>query len=238
MADELAPKAVDRRVSLYQAVVELCPVIGPIVSKVVAEVIPNQRVDRMADVIRRLDEEVRELKEGVQEKFAEPEFVDFLEEGLWQATRAATPERRAYIAKLLKNGLTTERADLSRERRLMTLLGDLNDLELVLLQLHNAADMQDEETLARLRDLAIGPSAHLGSQLEEIERDVLHRSHRDRLAQIGLLRPRFPHLKRGELPEFDRNAGRFKATSYEITPLGRLLMKALDQRTIYDKSKD
>lgn len=234
MSDALAASSVDRRTLLYQAIAEMCPIAGPVASRLIGEIIPNQRIDRIADVIRSLEEQIRDLKDEHRKRMEEAEFADLFEEGIYQATRAASPERRHFIATIMKNGLTTERVDLLRERRLMMLLGDLNDLEVIILQFYNAMEVRDSATVDRLHENAYGPRAHLGSDMETVERSILHKSHRDRLRQLGLLQARFAFLKRGELPEFDSSSGEFKASSYEISPLGRLLLRAIDVHTIYD----
>ena len=40
---------------------------------------------------------------------------------------------------------------------------------------------------------------------------------------------RFKKPKRGELPEFDEKTGMVKVGGYEITSLGRLLLRSIDQ---------
>jgi len=46
---------------------------------------------------------------------------------------------------------------------------------------------------------------------------------------MGLLKARFKKPKRGELPAFDDKTGMIKAQGYEITGLGRLLLRSIDQ---------
>jgi hypothetical protein len=46
---------------------------------------------------------------------------------------------------------------------------------------------------------------------------------------LGLLRRRFKTFKKGEVPEYDDKTGMIKAVGHEITPLGRLLLKSIDQ---------
>jgi len=67
---------------------------------------------------------------------------------------------------------------------------------------------------------------------EEREAAFIQDSYKAHLVELGLLRPRFRRPGRGELPEFDDKTGMIKAYGHDLTPLGRMLLKYIDQAEI------
>jgi hypothetical protein len=59
--------------------------------------------------------------------------VALFEEGAYQASRAFSEERRRQIAELVAGGIADERRDYLESRRVLRLLGELDDGEVVLL---------------------------------------------------------------------------------------------------------
>jgi hypothetical protein len=78
--------------------------------------------------------------------------------------------------------------------------------------------------------VALAPHAptHGSSQREQEEAAIYH-SYQQHLVQLQLLKPSFgmpPH--KGVMPEFDNSTGMIKASGYDLTSLGRLLLKRID----------
>jgi len=67
-------------------------------------------------------------------------------------------------------------------------------------------------------------SAHLGSSMEEIDKEKLYDVGKQHLLSLGLLQHNYGHVKSGEYPPFDRQSGGFKSR-IEISYLGRMLLK-------------
>lgn len=68
----------------------------------------------------------------------------------------------------------------------------------------------------------------MGSTQQEIDRAALGSEYRRHLVRLGLLSIKYKKPKRGDLPEFDEKSGSMKATGYELTALGRLLLRQID----------
>lgn len=68
----------------------------------------------------------------------------------------------------------------------------------------------------------------MGSTQAELDKHAIYMSYTDHLVRLGLLRPRFRKPKKGELPEFDEKTGMLKASGYDVTPLGRLMLRYID----------
>jgi hypothetical protein len=221
----------DTAVAIGKGVVGIVPLVGPLIAEVVSVLIPNQRIDRIARLIEKLEKKVAGLEQQrVQEEFSRPEFIDLLEDGFVHASRALSDERLEYLTSLLKNSLSEEQLSYIESKRLLALLSELNDMEVIILaschwdNTHNANPPFWERHKQVLRPRA----ADLGSSAREIDEAAVYSSYRQHIVSLGLLEPRFRTPRRGELPEFDGQTGLMKATGYEITRLGELLLRQID----------
>lgn len=230
--DGLEPKRQDHLVAVARGLSGVVPGIGPIAAEVIGHVIPHQRLDRVASVVRLLGEKVKDLDQAVlQDRMRTERFVDLLEDGIHQSARALTEERREHIATLLKNSLASDDLEHLHEKKLLWLLGQLDDAELIMLRSYGLPDDQRREFVERHQAVVRGPSAHMGSDRAELDRAAMHDASRRRLRDLGLIRPRFRKPKRGALPEFDEKTGTMKASGHDVTPLGRMLLRQLDLLT-------
>ena len=208
------------------------PFVGGLAAEVVGTVIPNQRMDRIAKLVTILEAKVETLdKEQVRRAFSEPGFVDILEDGFVQAARSLNEERIEHIASLLKHGLSEERREFVELKKLLYLLGEMNDVEVIVLRSYWEPQAIGEESEFRKKHAALlkSPGANLGSSQDVTRRSVFLRClPPPGLVRLGLLRPRFKKAKRGELPPFDETTGMIQALGHDLTPLGRLLLKNIE----------
>lgn len=225
----LQNRGTDYTASALKSVFGAVPIVGAALTEIVGNIIPNQRVDRLADFAAKLAEKVQEHeKEMIQKRLLEPEGTDILEEALWQSARALSEERRKHIAALVRNGLSKEQIDLIETKKLLLLLNQLNDLEVLILRGYIARLYQDEEFIEKFGDI-IRPALIGGNpSQEELDQYAISKSLPQHLVSLGLLKPNYPFLKRGEIPEFDRSSGTFKNSGCDITLLGKLLLRSID----------
>jgi hypothetical protein len=225
---DTAPSYTDRIATVADLTFGAIPVIGPIVAKIAGEIIPNQRVDRMAKLLEVLWSQVR-LMDADQEKlkaaFNRPDFVDLLEDGFQQAARALSDERLAYIASLLKEGLIGDQMQDVEVKKLLYLLNEINDIEVIVLRSYADFASQAEAQAFRLKHQQVlySPKAHLSSSDDVIAKQRFYDAYRNHLVRLHLLRPKFQQPKNGRMPEFDDKTGGLKAMGFEMAPLGRLL---------------
>ena len=81
---------------------------------------------------------------------------------------------------------------------------------------------QKHESVVRI------PAITNSSSESEVEEAAFKRSFRERLVQLELIKPRYKKPKKGEFPEFDPKTGRMKASGYEITRMGRTLVRFIN----------
>lgn len=237
MTDDLRPKlgntTRDLVTSIARGTTGMVPVVGSLIAEVVGNVIPNQRIDRIVRFVELMEARLGSLEQGIlRTKLLHPEAVDILEDAFTQAARATTQSRLEHIANIVANGLRPEDLEVAQVKRMLWLLGQLNDEEIVILR--SGLARTREELLAdtdfrRNNEPLLAPDAtDLGSNEEEIEEAALKASYRQHLFDLGLVRHRFRSPRRGELPEFDIKTGMIKAQGSDLTRLGRMLIEYLD----------
>ncbi|MBU0639750.1 MAG: hypothetical protein KKB50_12860 [Planctomycetes bacterium] len=222
---------VDALVVAAKGVLGAVPIVGPIVAEVVGAIIPNQRIDRIARLLEALRRKVADQDQTlIERRMKTPEGVDLLEDAFHQAARALSDERLEYIADVLKKGISDEQAKQSESKSLMWLLGQLSDPEVILLAWFDrvTSGNRDEKFEKRHSNIIEPPVAQLGSSQEEIDNEALHNARKAQLVTLGLLRPRFRHVRKGESPEFDERTGMMKASGHDVTALGRLLLRTIN----------
>jgi hypothetical protein len=222
----------DLTVSGIKGVLGTIPIVGPLLAEVVGVFIPNQRVDRIAKFAHELGERLKELDQHVLgARLASPGYVDLLEDGFWQAARAVTEERIKHIASVVSNGLSGEEKDLIQVKKLLWLLAELNDAEVIVLRSHLFGQNQDPEFSRRHAAVLYAPAATVGMPAEvlneALDKGALVESFRQHLQRLGLVRPVFI-VHHDEIPEFDRETGMIRAIYHDITHLGKMLLRYID----------
>lgn len=210
---------------LTQGGIGAVPVVGGIIGEVINEFIPNQRQDRIVKLIVLLSEKLHEQDiEIVRLKLHDPYHIDMFEDACFQAIRALSDERLNYIANALKNSITNDQLEITHRKTLLWLLGQINDIEVILLFFYQKlSEGIQKEYAEKHKDVIYVPPVAIGSTPEEYQRAAIHDSYKDHLVQLGLLGERYPFLRDGETPKFDAIHGKFKGGHLEITPLGRSL---------------
>jgi hypothetical protein len=208
------------------------PFAGPLLAELVGQVIPNQRMDRLEEYARILDTKLASIEtELLDRKKQDPGFVDLFEDSLYQAARALSQERLEYIASLIKNSLTEEEIEYVYYKQLLALLGEINDVEILILKLYSLQPGLRREFWDTHEDALQTPLAVMGSPQQDIESSTIHASFKAHLVRLGLLKIKFQKPKKGEIPEFDEKTGMMKAKEHDITPLGRLLIRGIDHES-------
>jgi flagellar biosynthesis regulator FlbT len=226
----LATRRSDMASAFFKSIAGAAPLVGPFLSEAIGALIPNQKLDRLIAFAKVLNDRIKYLEDDtVQLKMKTEEFTDLLEDGLTQAAKAMTDERRSYIASLLTNSITNEQLSHVEEKKLLSLLGELNDAEILMLKSYSLRSDKRREFAQLHQDLFAPIHRSLGAPQSNIDKGALRDSYRARLVELGLLDLEYKRLAKGELPEFDERTGRIKATGYKVTSLGKLLLRSIGQ---------
>lgn len=212
--DDIEVKKSDLIASALKGVCGTLPIVGASIAEIIGYVIPNQRIDRIVSLLKALETKIDpEEKVKVEAKMLEEKSIDLMEDGFLQAARALSKERIDYIASLLKNGLTDEILEQSAYKRLLFLLGEINDVEVITLMGYSMYGVEQQDFWEKHRDILIGEPLRLPSSREKVDQDAIFKTYRANLVRLDLLESKI----------------QLSSQSYEITSLGRLLLRSVDQ---------
>ena len=96
MAEQAEQQSVDYLLTAVRSAVGPIPVVGPLISELAGVVVPNQRIDRISKFVVELEQRVRnlEFRHEIVNQLKDEHFTDLLEEGIRQAARSLTDDRR------------------------------------------------------------------------------------------------------------------------------------------------
>ena len=220
----------DVTAAFLKSITGVAPLVGPFIAEAVGMVIPNQKLNRLITFSRVLNDKIKYLEEDVvKQKIKTQEFTDLLEDGMVQASRAMNDKRLDYIASLLKNSITNTDLAHVEEKKLLSLLGELNDAEILTLKFYSLRSDRKREFAELHKDLFTPIRRSIGAPRANIDKGALRDSYRNKLMELGLLEPVYKRPEKDKLPEFDEKTGRIQATAHRVTALGKLLLRYIDQ---------
>ena len=200
------------------------PILAPVAAELLANIIPNQQIDRVADQVRRLELEVKTLAHEisvVEENVRSSEGQALIEEGLVQTAAETDLEIRKKICSLLAYSLTEDDLEFYRAKKLLRLLKELIYPEIIWL-IHYSTKTQKPLSYDS-REVSIPSESDFQNQhwaiLEEkgytligpqknMDDEALQRSYKATLLRLGLI-------------EEEKDGRR----DYELTMLGYLLVR-------------
>ena len=131
---ELGPTGADHLTSILRALAGMAPWGGAALIEIINGVIPHQRSDRIEVFLLELRRRVSELEEDKGKiRLRQPESIDLLEDGAYQAARALSDNRIQYISKCVADGITNEHLDYLQSKRILRILNELDDAEIIYL---------------------------------------------------------------------------------------------------------
>ncbi len=192
---------------------------GSLVVELLNVTIPDRRLERIEKILMILASKELDLdSEEIKQKFHSPEFADIFEDVIHQTVRAISDERLGYLASVVEYGLRQEEIDHSQIKRLLEILEEINDIEVVLLQAYqeNNRDNQDfKRKHSKLFDV---------SDLSEeklLEHKTMLENYNSHLINLGLIG------KDGFFGGFTTYKRGFPDTNLLITNLGLMLLEKI-----------
>lgn len=213
---------------------------GSPIGEAITSVIPHQKLERLVDFVQVLNYKIKNAERKIEEhELKTEEFTDLLEDALGQASRALSKERLDYIASLLKNSLTNEELEQIEKKKLLSLLGELNDAEIIWLKnysyfVRSFASQEYKNFYESHKNVLEPTRLKLGNVERQmiINKEALQKSYQENLLRVSLVKENFKSFKKGDFPEFDEKTGKVKVNSIITTKLGILLLTYID---LYEK---
>jgi hypothetical protein len=221
--NDLAVGSADYVASAAKAALGAVPFAGSLLVEIAGAVIPNQRIDRIVRFAKALDRRLADLEQDfVRSQIRDEHFTDLVEEGLRQAARSLNEERREQIASLIANSLKSPEIEFNESKHLLRILGELNDIEIVWLRFYLDPVLNgDHEYREKHKEVLAPIAAYIGGPAELVDKSALQRSYKNHLAELGLLDRRY-EIKSSTF------GSTLDVKGYELTSLGRLLLRELD----------
>lgn len=203
------------------------PYAGGIAAELIGNLIPNQRMDRLVVYTRGINERLDALEEQAKQKLLDSEAIDIFEDGAYQAVRALSPERQEYILNLVTFGMTGEQHERLQAKRLLNLLKEVDDAQIIILASYLNENIHNKDFKELHKDIISLPSINMRSNKEDVDKKVIGNLALTQLNVLGLLNEKYEVEKR---PNYNMSGNKtenvkIKTKGYEITPLGRLLLR-------------
>lgn len=226
MSNDLTNNKTDLLVSATKSILGAIPIAGSLLSELVSNIIPNQRIDRLTKYAQELDSRLALIPvEKINSLLQNEDFIDLVEEGFAQASRAISTERREYIASIVTNGINDETIQLQESKYLLKILQELNDSEIIWLRFYlNPTLSGDAEFREKHKNILKPVRAYMSADNETLTKAALQKSYKEHLERLELVQHNFRVDSSTKLPEFD-NSGRPKVSHTSITTLGKLLLE-------------
>jgi hypothetical protein len=210
--------ALDTLSVLSKGTIAQIPILGAFVVEALNTYIPDQRLERMEKILQILSSKLCNASmEEIQQRWETPEFLDIFEDCMNQGIRAISDERLEYLASVLENSLTEEQLQHHQTKRLLSILAELNDAEVIWLCIFLN---RDHKTLLKYQEVL--------KQLQGNKvNDTFRENYETHMERLGLLKPHYKIDSRKQQPEIDPNSGAMKIEGYKITFLGELLLQQI-----------
>lgn len=192
--NELANNKIDYLTSIAKGVVSSCPLIGPIAAEAIGIIIPQQRLDRVAAFLKELDARVRILDnnfETFSRNARSAEGLEVLEDGLVQAGRSASTDRKERLAHLVACSLTQDELKYAETKKVLNLFRELTDPEVIWLLFYSLNPTlgrgPHSELMEKHTEVLQPVSRAIGAPQEQRDRVALQDSYKNTLARLGLV---------------------------------------------------
>lgn len=217
------------------------PVVGSILTEVFKSIIPNQKEERVCIFVEVLAEKLKYTDNDVLNlKMKSEEFTDLLEDAIPQAARTMNKDRQHYIAAALKNSLTDEQLEHIEKKKLLQLLNEVNDAEILFLRyLHlrfSQTDQKDRIKFAEQHTYLFDEYDDREKQKTDVDlmtKSALRRSYLSKLEEIGLaqISTEGKAIHAPWVTRSYRNEDKIESVTsgnLRITPLGSLFLYNID----------
>lgn len=252
LPEDLRSTGVDLGVALSKGLLGVIPNLGGFLAELLGAIVPEQRADRFARYLAKVDANLKSLKARIDIADARKlsvEQVALFETGGAAAVKAFADSQLDRIATLVAQGLAADAAEAARVRRELLLIAELTDEDIIELCSQVDPYKSDEDWLT-VHGEVLWTYAHYkqaraaGMAPEELKRrDVDAQLRESRLVSLGLIQ-QSPSLDLDDLTEriatttdgsgevrrklrSDEGEIRLSFFHSEITVLGRLMLERL-----------
>ena len=215
--------------SLLKSFASIIP-LGTFFSEFFQFIIPQYREKRFTAYLTILSSKLSRFEEGfIKSKFKEETFADLLEDSFRVAMNTVSEEKKEYIANIIVKSITSEDVEYSNQKYLLSLLSELNDIEIIILnsENHNIKSALKIEFNKRHKEILSLRHVSVKASKALQEKSVIYKNYYLNLVKLGLLDERFQSKNREQPNDdlIDYKTGKVKVVGYELSKLGRVLLE-------------
>jgi hypothetical protein len=208
--------------SLTSLVDVVAPGLGSFFGTMIGYVLPNQRLERFGAFATKLARRLQIVEGSVDELRAQyirlaqefgPEQRALFEDGAYAAIRATTDDRIDVVSRIVAEGLAGDEVKATEQRRVLDLIGDLSDEDIVVLCSYTSKFGRDDEWRALHSQVLTPVRAGIGSSQDDLDQQVLRDLRTDRLLRLGVL--------------LEETSAGGRSTRRNISPRGRYVLRKL-----------
>ena len=161
---------------------------GSLVVELLNVTIPDRRLERIEKILIILaSREIDMDSEEIKQKFHSPEFADIFEDVIHQTVRAISNERLEYLASILEKSLTEEQIKHLQTKRLLSILGEINDVEVIVLQSYELKKQRGRNFKEIHKNIFESELITRKSSEDEKEQNAMLQNYRNHLVNLGLV---------------------------------------------------
>lgn len=202
------------------------PFVGSFLSELATTVIPNQRIDRLVKFANILGSRLSDTERSLLNlQLRNEEFIGVMEETISQAAKSTSDERRKYLAAVVIKGLSTKEIQNSETRRILALLSELNDAEIIMLRFYLIQTIGgDEEFRKRHKDIVMRYEPVLAAPQEEKDKYAITENYKEHLISLGLLENEY-RLNELGFQKINTFRNTPEITGRALTSMGRVFLR-------------
>jgi len=168
-------------------IAEVLRIVGGQFGQIAASLVPDQRIERVIDFVEIWKDTIKNVQgEQITQNLKIDEAADLAEDAINLASRALTEERRKHIAEVLKNSLTRDEIGFDGKKKLMSIVAELSDTEIVLLSSMDLWATEEDEFYKRHNAIFEIEPATFGMSQDEYAGETMLEEYYGNLGRLNL----------------------------------------------------
>lgn len=216
--------------SLLKSFASIVP-FGSIFSELFQYIIPQYREKRIIAYLTILSSKFSSFDEGfIKSNFTDEHFIGLLEDSFRVAVNTVSEKKREYIANIIVKSITSKDVEYTNQKYLLSLLNELNDIEIIILNYENGKMFSDyrNKVYEENKDILGLKTVKIGEPKEIHDKSTFINTYYGNLVRLGLLNERFQTPSKGrDIANddiMDYKTGKVKVNGYNISELGKILL--------------
>lgn len=226
MKNELKPNKTDFAVNIVGGIVGLAPYAGGLLQELIHDIVPNQRIDRIAKFVESLDNELHSINadlEKIKETLLNNQcYGAYFTKCLKIVSDEIYEEKINYYKKMCIKALTSDEKELMRLERIMNIIEQMDYYEIQYLRFYYnpslARSEMQQDAIDKIGYEILVPTYSISMNEEAVINETSKQITINNLIKNGLLEEKI-----------NVRTGRKK---YEITTLGRVILKEISDEDI------